>query len=63
MGSVSPIRIYATVLALACIVGFLGSMALEGLTPLDAAYYVVSTIATVGYGDIAPKTSAGRVLA
>jgi hypothetical protein len=63
MGSVSPIRIYATILVLACIAGILGSMAIERLSPLDAAYYVVATIATVGYGDIAPKTPAGRALA
>ncbi|HVP25576.1 MAG TPA: potassium channel family protein [Methanomicrobiales archaeon] len=63
MASVSPIRIYATVLVLACIAGILGSMWIEGLSPLDAVYYVVATIATVGYGDITPKTAAGRTLA
>jgi len=63
MASVSPIRIYVTILVLACIVGVFGSMAVEGLSPLDAVYYVVATIATVGYGDIAPKTPAGRALA
>ena len=63
MASVSPIRIYLTILVLACITGVFGSMALEGLSPLDAVYYVVATVATVGYGDIAPKTPAGRALA
>jgi len=63
MASISPIRIYATILVITCIAGVLGSMAIEGLSPLDAVYYVVSTVATVGYGDITPKTPAGRVLA
>jgi hypothetical protein len=63
MASISPIRIYATVLVLACLAGVLGSMLIEGLSPLDAVYYVIATIATVGYGDITPKTAAGRALA
>lgn len=63
MASVSPIRIYATILVLACLAGVFGSMAIEGLSPLDAVYYVVATLATVGYGDITPKTPAGRALA
>ena len=63
MASVSPLRIYITILVIACLAGVLGSMAIEGLSPLDAVYFVVSTVATVGYGDITPKTAAGRVLA
>lgn len=38
-------------------------MMLEGIPPADAIYFTVVTIATVGYGDIAPVTSAGKVLA
>jgi len=33
----------------------------EHLTWLDAIYFCVVTLATVGYGDITPKTSAGKV--
>lgn len=33
----------------------------EKLTWLDSAYYTVITLATVGYGDITPKTSAGKL--
>jgi voltage-gated potassium channel len=33
----------------------------EGWSPLDAAYFSVVTIATVGYGDLAPKTSLGKI--
>lgn len=31
-------------------------------TPLDAVWYVVSTITTVGYGDTVPMSSGGKVL-
>jgi hypothetical protein len=63
MATLSPIRIYLAILATVVVIGVLGFMAIEGLAPLDAAYYVVVTVATVGYGDITPKTAAGRILA
>ncbi len=33
----------------------------EGWSWLDAAYFSVVTIATVGYGDITPQTAIGKV--
>jgi hypothetical protein len=33
----------------------------EGWTPLDALYFSVISLATVGYGDITPTTDIGKV--
>jgi voltage-gated potassium channel len=33
----------------------------EGWTLLDAAYFAVVTIATVGFGDFAPQTALGKI--
>jgi len=43
------------------IVGIIGFMSLENLSFYDATYLAVVTIATVGFGDIVPKTPAGRI--
>lgn len=33
----------------------------EGWTLLDAIYFSVITIATIGYGDLAPQTAPGKI--
>jgi voltage-gated potassium channel len=33
----------------------------EGWDPLDALYFSVTTLATVGYGDFAPATAPGKI--
>lgn len=33
----------------------------EGWDPLDALYFSVTTLATVGYGDLAPATDLGKL--
>lgn len=43
------------------IIGTAGMMAIEHLSLLDALYYTVVTIATVGYGDITPVTTGGKI--
>ena len=39
----------------------LAMMTFEGLTPGDAAWLTVTTVTTVGYGDVSAASSAGRV--
>jgi hypothetical protein len=43
--------------------GILGFVAVEGLSPLDALYFTLVTVTTVGYGDIHPATPIGKLLA
>ena len=55
-------RIYLVILAMVLIFGMIGLMAIEGYSPLDAFYFIIVTIATVGYGDLHPITPLGKVL-
>lgn len=65
----SKLAIYAAAIAAVLLYGMVGSYMLGGngnfsqpiKTPLDAAYFVVVTVSTVGYGDIVPLTEAARV--
>jgi hypothetical protein len=43
------------------IIGTIGMMAIEHRSLLDAVYYTVVTITTVGYGDITPVTAGGKI--
>jgi hypothetical protein len=55
--------VFASVFLGVAFAGTLGFMRVEGLAALDALYFSVVTITTVGYGDIHPTTAAGKVLA
>ena len=44
------------------VLGTLGFMMAEGRSLLDAAYFVIVTMATVGYGDIHPINPSGKLL-
>lgn len=41
--------------------GMAGFMGLEGLGPIDAFYMTITTVSTVGYGEIHPFSEAGRL--
>jgi voltage-gated potassium channel len=57
------------VVRLACIVAFvglagvLGYVAAERVGFIEALYFTLATITTVGYGDLVPQTGAGRAVA
>jgi voltage-gated potassium channel len=46
---------------LVVIIGTFGMMAIEHLSFTDALYFTIVTIATVGYGDVTPATTAGKI--
>lgn len=55
--------VFAAVFFGVVLVGTLGFMRVEGLAALDALYFSVVTVTTVGYGDIHPVTPTGKILA
>jgi len=54
-------QIYSVVFLCVIIGGMIALMAEEGFSPLDAFYFLIVTIATVGYGDLHPVTPLGKV--
>lgn len=57
------LRIFLIVFFVVIIIGTFGFMVVENLSPADAFYFSIVTIATVGYGDIHPATQVGKLLA
>jgi hypothetical protein len=55
-------RVYVSILLCVLVFGMIGLMVIEHLPPLDAFYFLIVTIATVGYGEIHPLTPAGKIL-
>ena len=55
-------QIYIAVFLCVIIGGMIALMYGEGFSPLDAFYFLIVTIATVGYGDLAPVTPLGKVI-
>ncbi|HUY20665.1 MAG TPA: potassium channel protein [Candidatus Binataceae bacterium] len=48
-------------IVLVTVAGMLGYMTIEGYSPIDALYMSVITVSTVGYGEVHPLDTAGRV--
>jgi len=55
------LRVVAASLTLTIAVGTAFYQIVEGWTPLNAVYFCVVTLATVGYGDLSPKTNLGKL--
>lgn len=57
------LRVYSILFVAVMVGGVAGIMAAEGFSFLDAFYFIIVTMATVGYGDVHPVTPSGKVLA
>ena len=57
------LKVYSILFVAVMVGGVAGIMAAEGFSFLDAFYFIIVTMATVGYGDVHPVTPAGKVLA
>jgi len=55
------LRVATTLLVLTLAIGSVVYTLLEGWSLLDAFYFCIVTLATIGYGDFAPKTAAGKL--
>ena len=56
------LRIYTGILGAVLLSGMIGLVYFEHFSSLDALYFIVSTISTVGFGDLHPATVAGKIL-
>jgi voltage-gated potassium channel len=55
------LKIFLIIFSALIVVGTLGFMYIENKSLIDSAYFVVVTMATVGYGDVHPITQAGKI--
>ncbi len=59
----SRLKVFLIIFCALMILGTFGFMAVEGRSVIDSFYFVIVTIATVGYGDVHPVTTAGKIIA
>jgi len=60
LAGIKQIRILIILPVAVLIIGTVGFMLLEDLSFVDAFYFTIVTISTVGYGDISPTTAASK---
>lgn len=60
--SLSRLQSYVLLLIVILALGTVSIMIVEGLSAFNAFYFVIVTIATVGYGDISPSDTYGRAI-
>lgn len=56
------LKIYFAIFIVLLAVGIIGFMLFENMSLTNAIYFSIVTMATVGYGDIHPKTEIGKIL-
>ena len=58
------IKLYLTlrIFLMVILIGTIGFMLLENKDLLDSVYYVIVTLSTVGYGDLSPESTGGKIL-
>lgn len=61
MDSLKSMLFAAMMITLLVLLGVGVYIVVEGFTPLEALWLTVSSLTTVGYGDIVPSTTAGRL--
>ena len=62
-GIKSRLKILLIIFCALMVFGTFGFSLIEGRSIVDSAYFVIVTMATVGYGDVHPVTTAGKIFA
>jgi voltage-gated potassium channel len=62
-GIKSRLKIFLIVFCALMVFGTIGFSLIEGKSIIDSAYFVIVTMATVGYGDVHPVTTGGKIFA
>jgi voltage-gated potassium channel len=62
-GLKSRLKIFLIIFFALMVFGTVGFSLIEGKSIIDSAYFVIVTMATVGYGDVHPITTGGKIFA
>ena len=63
MGSLKfKLKIFLIIFVSILIIGTVSFSAIENVSLADAFYFIITTISTVGYGDVHPITQSGKIL-